>query len=355
MRSFVKALIGILVTFYVGIIYGSAAITSLGFAEAIFVVLSFISLLVMKGKTNPTMQIPLSLAEQGQEIRVILSDGSKSIVKPGRVKYLVVVQNPVEEKKKKKWLPMNMDYYYNVEDPGRYEFKLLKVRIYDWSGLFWVQKKVETTQFVQVNPKIYSANIRVSERVRNFFGDADVYDDFRPGYDPSELFGVREFKNGDKLQSVHWKLSAKTEDLMVKENSLPKAPAVTILSNGMKKGKSREEKIAFLQVLVSLSFSLMDKGCPHYICWYSRTRGDLVRARVDDEEGFYLFLSYYLTDYSDTGLDTWDLYQEKYRAEKILDVLEITGDLNLLKNHKLIQKIQPGKVKQEMETLEIEL
>ena len=40
------------------------------------------------------------------------------------------------------------------------------------------------------------------------------------GYDPSELFDVREFQNGDRLQSVHWKLSARTDELMVKELSL---------------------------------------------------------------------------------------------------------------------------------------
>ena len=34
-----------------------------------------------------------------------------------------------------------------------------------------------------------------------------------------------------KRQSVHWKLSARTDELMVKENSLPKACAVAIVAD----------------------------------------------------------------------------------------------------------------------------
>ena len=88
-------------------------------------------------------------------------------------------------------------------------------------------------------PQIDEIPVRITDRVRNFFGDSDIYDDIRPGYDPSELFDVREFQNGDRLQSVHWKLSARTDELMVKENSLPKACAVAIVAD-LKGNKERQ-------------------------------------------------------------------------------------------------------------------
>lgn len=43
-------------------------------------------------------------------------------------------------------------------------------------------------------PQIDEIPVRITDRVRNFFGDSDIYDDIRPGYDPSELFDVRSFK-----------------------------------------------------------------------------------------------------------------------------------------------------------------
>lgn len=44
-----------------------------------------------------------------------------------------------------------------------------------------------------------------------------------------------------------------------------------------------------MKLLVSLSFSLMDQKCSHYVAWYDISINDIVRARVDDEEGFYIF------------------------------------------------------------------
>ena len=49
-----------------------------------------------------------------------------------------------------------------------------------------------------------------------------------------------------------------------------------------------------MKLLVSLSFSLMDQKCSHYVAWYDTAINDIVRARVDDEEGFYIFLNSFL-------------------------------------------------------------
>jgi len=85
---------------------------------------------------------------------------------------------------------------------------------------------------VQVLPRLHSTAVRMSERIRNFYGDADVYDDFQSGNDKSEVFDVREFREGDRMQSIHWKLSAKSEELLVREDSQPLAcPLVFFLDN----------------------------------------------------------------------------------------------------------------------------
>ena len=44
----------------------------------------------------------------------------------------------------------------------------------------------------------------------------------RPGYDPSGCL-MSGFQNGDRLPECALELSARTDELMVKENSLPKA------------------------------------------------------------------------------------------------------------------------------------
>ena len=156
---------------------------------------------------------------------------------------------------------------YSVNLCGNYEFELVRIKLYDFSRLFYVTKRVKNMQMLRVMPQIDEIPVGITDRVRNFFGDSDIYDDLRPGYDPSELFDVREFQNGDRLQSVHWKLSARTDELMVKENSLPKAYCGGHSSRfkGIKKGRQAD---AFYEASCLHPFSLMDQKCSHYVAWY---------------------------------------------------------------------------------------
>ena len=41
----------------------------------------------------------------------------------------------------------------------------------------------------------------------------------RKGNDPSEIFDIREYVPGDDIRSIHWKLSSKTDTLILKEAS----------------------------------------------------------------------------------------------------------------------------------------
>ena len=64
---------------------------------------------------------------------------------------------------------------------------------------------------------------------------------------------MRSFRKGDKIQSIHWKLSAKADELIVKENSLPKACAVTVIANPAGHMNIRQKE-KFIQLVAGLSF-----------------------------------------------------------------------------------------------------
>lgn len=79
---------------------------------------------------------------------------------------------------------------------GSYEYELVKVRIYDLTGLFYVHKKIKRFADIQVLPELDAVAVQVSERVRRYFGEAESYDDFQPGTDVSQIFDVREYRPG---------------------------------------------------------------------------------------------------------------------------------------------------------------
>ena len=334
MISFLIGIITAAIVFYMSMIYGNAALALLGSFMCVFMVLTFIALLVKAHRAVAAISIPIAIATQGGSIRVCLSCRLKETDFDG-VKYRVMVKNNLSGEKSTKWLSGGSDFLYSANLCGNYEFELVRIKLYDFSRLFYVTKRVKKYANVEVMPQIDEIPVRITDRVRNFFGDSDIYDDLRPGYDPSELFDVREFQNGDRLQSVHWKLSARTDELMVKENSLPKACAVAIVADlrGIKKGRQAD---AFMKLLVSLSFSLMDQKCSHYVAWYDTAINDIVRARVDDEEGFYIFLNSFLKIKPDTKNDALFLYEEKYRAERLVCLLSVDGRLQIKRGEEIV-------------------
>lgn len=331
-------------------IYGSPALALLCFAEAIFAALSWGSVMVERAGVKCTLQVPISMAQQGQQIRVLFCKERRGKPWSGKVKVWFMIRNTCLTGKKYIRQTVSGDsqsvFHLILDNAGNYEISIRKVRIYDISGLFYLPGKSSETASVVVLPDIYPVGVRPSEAVRNFVGDAEVYDTVRGGDDASETLKLRAFKEGDKLKNIHWKLSAKTGELVVRESSMPRACSTVLLLDGRvaAKGAGRVKRMdAYIRAVASLSFSMMDMECPHYVAWYSSRFQDVVRMRVADEESFYELLVYLLQDF--TGADKMDVserYQEKYGAEVLLHRLLLRQDLGIYEKDLLLAQLDAG-------------
>ncbi len=332
--------------FYVSVLYKSSSMVVLGYAGAALLVMACVFLVWRVRTIACSVTFPIAIAECTKPLTVRIVLENRSFLPCQRFQCRVELGNRFLKKKKKRWLRGGMaesgtnsfDYPLIMEGYGSYELLLKKVRVYDLTGLFYMQKTVKSSGFVQVLPNMQEIGVHLTEAVKNFIGEADIYDEHRAGDDHSELFQVRPFQNGDKIQSVHWKLSARLDDLLVREDSLPKACPVVFLLRYVKEKQRKAEKVnAYLVILASISFSLMDSGCPHYAAWYSSSRQDVVRVRVDNEESLYQFLSCYLEEtFESSKTDLLEAYEEKYRGEHYLHLLELDEQLRLYKNREQI-------------------
>ena len=66
-------------------------------------------------------------------------------------------------------------------------------------------------------------------KTRNFPVEGDEYEKERSGDAPTEIFQIREFRPGDRMQQIHWKSSARSGELMTKEYSMPCGCKVLLL------------------------------------------------------------------------------------------------------------------------------
>lgn len=107
---------------------------------------------------------------------------------------------------------------------GLLEIKPVAARFFEPTGLIGIRKKIEAeAKRILVFPATYSVRVNnCMGKKYNTIGsdDSDFYSD-HPGDDPSEIFDYREFRDGDRLSRVNWKLSAREKQLMVKEMSDP--------------------------------------------------------------------------------------------------------------------------------------
>jgi len=363
MLSFLAAAALAAATFYTAVLYKSPGLILLGYAQATLVVFAAVFLFFRAGRLSGSLAVPIALAQPGQPVTLQLLVENNSLLPCQRLSCRLVCSNRFLPGKKKMWVRGGTAYRganryeceVELEDYGLFEFRVSRMRVFDLTGFFYVNKRLNSAAMVEVLPELGEVAVRVSEGARNFFGDADVYDEERPGHDSSELFQIRPFRNGDRIQRIHWKLSAKQDELLVREDSRPKACAVIFLLNDRLPKRRGTGMGVFLQLVASISFSVMDAGCPHYVAWYSGSRQDICRRRVDDEESLYLFLDFYLRDFSGKGpADIWEEYHGKYRGENYLHRLSLEGStLRLLQDGDELARFSGKDWSRELEKLEL--
>lgn len=88
--------------------------------------------------------------------------------------------------------------------------------IFDLFSLFSLKKPLQVVREIPVFPNYNVVDEDFSMDYSE--GYSNLEESQSKGHDTSEVSDIREYIPGDKLQNIHWKLSAKKDNLMVKEH-----------------------------------------------------------------------------------------------------------------------------------------
>ena len=153
--------------------------------------------------------------------------------------------------------------------------------------------------------------------------DGSVYDEYRAGFDQSEVFEIRPYRPGDKTAQIHWKLSQKTDTLMLRQGSLPVKNALLLILEAPQ-GKENSESAADLSEraqraaarLFSLSESLAEKGVQHHIGYLASDAKTLTITEISRRESLTEHAGAILSSPLYLGISAAELYlQEKEQWE----------------------------------------
>ena len=169
---------------------------------------------------------------------------------------------------------------------GKLRLTLSALDVYDPFGLFCraLPESEETVILYQPDTFQIDTEIMYGESLSL---DSDMFSMTKPGSDSSEVFAIREYRPGDRIRQIHWKLSEKLDTIMVKEYGLPiQNTILLVLETGVIPGEAWLDPAcmdAAAESLFSLSASLLEKQTVHSIACYDHEAGQLCCREVNDE------------------------------------------------------------------------
>lgn len=168
---------------------------------------------------------------------------------------------------------------------GIVKVRIAGIRIYDPLRIFKFRIGKNVSAEIAVLPDAHeiSGSVSYSDRINE---ESTVFSENYPGDDPSEVFDLRDYVIGDHLNRIHWKLSSKKDDLIVKEYSLPiDIPCALFLD--LKCYEDSDYTLPLFDTLVetmaSLSQFLIENERVHSIIYYNAKNKLFVQQTVNDE------------------------------------------------------------------------
>lgn len=259
-------------------------------------VVMLVLLLITKKLTKTEFIIPDKTAAKNVPFQVHLCITNRSILPIGKAEAFIEYSNtmgssvscfelhmPVHPRNTQK-----MAFRISSEFCGKLSIKCSAIHIYDPLKLFRVKIGKNTSAEITVMPDIHeiSGNICFTDIIDD---DNCLYSQHKPGDDPSEIFDLREYAPGDKLNRIHWKLSSKKNDFIVKDYSLPiDAAAVLFLDMKIYDEKNNSASLfsTLLEAFFSISAFLIGNERVHTIVYFNQTTGNFKKLVISDSESF---------------------------------------------------------------------
>jgi hypothetical protein len=237
-----------------------------------------------------SMKVGVAAAAKGEEVTVEFRVKNPSAI-PVRTKMDFVIRNELTGEvtrevfviaagKRDGVLIQSVSFAH----PGKIVLRIERTGVYDPLGIVCLKTKRENRESagLLIMPDVVSP-VRVG-------GDGGVSHDTEndgrmqvvKGDDPSELFDIREYQQGDRVTRIHWKLSERTGRLMVKEFGRVLAGDALIMLDLNCTGRGGAgEADAILTALASVSASLVEADIAHDIEWYGARRNSLNRDHIE--------------------------------------------------------------------------
>ncbi len=174
----------------------------------------------------------------------------------------------------------SVSYPVVMEQCGRFRMQADRLTCMDLLGIYSVNISVDRETECMILPKGEEREQEAGLLYQK--GVAEAMESREKGYDFSDISGIREYIPGDKLQNIHWKLSSKKDELMVKERVSVSAMQLHVLVELVNDPQMQLESI--LELTDSVTRAFVRQNLPFTVHYYSVKRGGLQEMYIGNEE-----------------------------------------------------------------------
>jgi len=178
---------------------------------------------------------------------------------------------------------------------GSVSLKITKIKIFDMLRVIRLKKKLPPVSS-ESRITVFPDHIPLESSINDYSElglEAYGYSKVKKGDDPSEVFDIHEYNEGDKISRIHWKLSAKQDEMMVKDYSLPIMNGVLIaVDTHCPDGEKLEPDNydAILDAASALSFHLAENEIMHTVIWNSDSPDGYREEKVSDIDDYMVMI-----------------------------------------------------------------
>ncbi|MBR1702931.1 MAG: DUF58 domain-containing protein [Lachnospiraceae bacterium] len=227
-------------------------------------------------------------------------------------------------------------------------------RIFVWDSLKIFKRKLKTDskeRLIPVFPREYVMNIEAAEGESLLTVGNDSESIPVLGEDVQELLQYNEYVPGDNIKNIHWKLSAKSDEIWVKKFSRADERRVSLFANLLEsEGMGDVAKDAFYEILQALILGLMSGFDSIDLHWMDPQTGEIqrriIRDRDDSDEAFEAL--YEAGWMQKENIDEAAFTKEK-RTKLGSRMIELDGSLRLFCGELLVREFTPEGYVKELE------
>ncbi|OGO87993.1 MAG: hypothetical protein A2Y15_03210 [Clostridiales bacterium GWF2_36_10] len=171
----------------------------------------------------------------------------------------------------------------NTEHVGCINLDIKKIRVFDYLGLFSLSLKTPEKRRILIMPKIERPDpmpILPIDKV----GSKGLKP--KPGGGFSEDYDLREYRIGDPLNAIHWKLTSKFDKIIVKEPLVSEKGKIFICFNLF--GNAEEVDNIFGQISY-IAHIFLRRMIEFNLCWYGK-EGNLNVFNINEISDYLNFI-----------------------------------------------------------------